>query len=58
MNEISCKLGIAFILIAFLVGCAPVSSTPASPMYWPTSGWLNATAEGQGMDSALLAQMA
>jgi CubicO group peptidase (beta-lactamase class C family) len=57
MDEMRCKLGIAFILIALLAGCAPASSTPASPVYWPTSGWRSATPEEQGMDSAKLADM-
>jgi CubicO group peptidase (beta-lactamase class C family) len=52
------KLGITFILIAFLVGCAPASPTPTPPAYWPTNGWLSTAPEEQGMDSEKLAQMA
>ena len=72
MNQTCRKLGIAFILIAFLVGCAPAetppseisptgaspaSSTPAPPAYWPTDGWRSTAPEEQGMDSEKLAQM-
>jgi CubicO group peptidase (beta-lactamase class C family) len=57
MNEISRKLGVAFIVIAFLAGCAPASPAPTPPVYWPTSGWRSATPEEQGMDSEKLAQM-
>ncbi len=51
------KLSIAFILIAFLAGCAPSSPTPTPPAYWPTNGWHSTTPEEQGMDSEKLAQM-
>ncbi len=57
MNKISNKLGITFVLIAFLTGCAPASSTPTPAAYWPTDGWRSATPEEQGMDSEKLAQM-
>jgi CubicO group peptidase (beta-lactamase class C family) len=57
MNKIDNKLGIAFILIAFLVGCTPASPTSTSPTYWPTDGWRSTTPEEQGMDSEKLAQM-
>jgi CubicO group peptidase (beta-lactamase class C family) len=57
MNEMKRMLSIAFILIAFLAGCAPASPTPAPPAYWPTNGWRSATPEEQGMDSEKLAQM-
>jgi CubicO group peptidase (beta-lactamase class C family) len=67
MNEISRKLSIAFIIIAFLAGCAPASPTPVPPAvnvpgaapaaYWPTSGWRSTTPEEEGMDSAKLADM-
>lgn len=51
------KLGIAFILIAFLAGCTPSSPTPTPLAYWPTDGWRSAAPEEQGMDSEKLAQM-
>ncbi len=57
MNDIRRKLGSAFILIAFLAGCAPSSSTPTPPTYWPTTGWRSTAPEEQGMDSEKLAQM-
>jgi CubicO group peptidase (beta-lactamase class C family) len=51
------RLGIAFVLIAFLVSCAPSAPKPNPPAYWPTAGWHNSTPEEQGMDSEKLAQM-
>jgi CubicO group peptidase (beta-lactamase class C family) len=51
------KLGITFILIAFLAGCAPTSSKPTPPAYWPTNGWRSAAPEEQGMDSEELVQL-
>jgi hypothetical protein len=57
MNKISYRLGIAFVLIAFLAGCTPAISTPTTPAYWPTDGWRSAAPEEQGMDSEKLAQM-
>jgi CubicO group peptidase (beta-lactamase class C family) len=57
MNKISNKLDITFVLIVFLVGCTPASSTPTPPAYWPTDGWRSAAPEEQGVDSEKLAQM-
>ena len=51
------RLGIAFVLIAFLASCAPSFPTPSPPAYWPTDGWRSTTPEEQGMDSEKLAQM-
>ncbi len=51
------RLGITFILLAFLAGCAPSSPTSNPPAYWPTAGWRSTTPEEQGMDSEKLAQM-
>jgi CubicO group peptidase (beta-lactamase class C family) len=56
--QIHRTLGIAFILIAFLVGCAPSYPKPNPPAYWPTDGWRSTAPEEQGMDSEQLAQMA
>jgi CubicO group peptidase (beta-lactamase class C family) len=57
MNKIVNKLGIAFILTAFLVGCTPASPTLTPPAYWPTDGWRSTAPEEQGMDSEKLAQL-
>ncbi|MBP1694697.1 MAG: putative 6-aminohexanoate-dimer hydrolase, partial [Chloroflexi bacterium] len=57
MKEICLKLASVFILITILAGCAPASSTPTPPAYWPTGGWRGTTPEEQGMDSDMLAQM-
>jgi CubicO group peptidase (beta-lactamase class C family) len=57
MNKISNQLGIVFVLIGFLVGCTPASSSPTPPAYWPTDGWRSTAPEEQGMDSEKLAQM-
>ena len=57
MDKICNKLGITFVLIAFLMGCTPASPTPTLPTYWPTNGWRSAMPEEQGMDSEKLAQM-
>jgi CubicO group peptidase (beta-lactamase class C family) len=51
------RLGIAFVLIAFLVSCVPSTPKPNPPTYWPTDGWRSTTPEEQGMDSEMLAQM-
>jgi CubicO group peptidase (beta-lactamase class C family) len=51
------RRGIAFILIAFLVGCGPFTNKPNTPAYWPTNRWQSITPEKQGMDSEKLAQM-
>jgi CubicO group peptidase (beta-lactamase class C family) len=48
---------IAFILIAFLVGCGPFTNRPNTPAYWPTNGWQSITPEEEGMDSEKLVQM-
>ena len=45
------------LLIVTLIACAPSSSTPTPPTYWPTTGWRSAAPEEQGMDSEKLAQM-
>jgi CubicO group peptidase (beta-lactamase class C family) len=58
MNQILRKLGIAFMLIVFVAGCAPASRKPVPPAYWPTGGWKSSTPEEQGMDSENLSQMA
>lgn len=57
MNKISNKLGIALILIAFIIGCTDAAPTPTLPAYWPTNGWRSSAPEEQGMDSGKLAQM-
>lgn len=51
------RLGIVFVLIAFLASCAPSAPTPNPPAYWPTAGWRSTTPEEQGMDSEILANM-
>ena len=57
MNKMFKKLGVVIILVALLMGCAPIPSTAPPPTYWPTNGWRNTTPEEQGMDSEMLAQM-
>ncbi len=42
-------------LVVFLTGCTV--ATPESRPHWPTEGWPTSTAEEQGMDSELLADM-
>ncbi len=56
MNTIVRRLGIVLVLILFLVGCMPPSSSPVAT-YWPTKGWRSAAPEEVGMDSEKLAQM-
>jgi CubicO group peptidase (beta-lactamase class C family) len=50
-----------FLLLVMLISaCVPQQSASVrmpAPDYWPTAGWKSSTAEAQGMDSDLLAQM-
>ena len=49
-------LKVVLFLTALLMGsCGQVG--PDKLDYWPTQGWMTATPESQGMDSALLLDM-
>jgi len=49
------RIGISFLLFVLFVFL--VAPTTAQTEIWPTDGWLTATPESQGMDSATLAQL-